>query len=111
MKLEVQAPEGTGTELYRWLMDDPDVAGSTDISAADSGASEMGIGFDILSVVLPNAIALGQLVAAIVTYRASRQQSTGSAPSITINHANMIVLVEGDGSGAVGMLTQNPKDS
>lgn len=105
MELVVRAPEGSGSELYKWLSDDPDVPKSATVSAADSGTADMGIGFDILTIALPNAIALGQLILAIAAYRISRQQSTGEAPQISIGTINNFVFVEGDGSDAARRLT------
>jgi hypothetical protein len=104
MELEVRAHEGTGTDLYRWLVSDPDV--SATISPADASSGEMGLGFDILNLVIPNTLALGSLVTAIATYRTSRQQSTGIAPQVSVGHADTFVLVEGDGSNALEQLGQ-----
>ncbi len=108
MELVVRAPEGSGSELYKWLNDDPDVPASATVSAADSGTGDMGIGFDILTIAVPNAIALGQLIVAIAAYRISRQQSTGAAPQISIGHIDNFVLIEGDGSDAARKLTRGP---
>jgi hypothetical protein len=105
MELVVRAPEGSGSELYQWLIEDPDVPKSATVSAADSGAGDMGIGLDILAIAVPNAIAAGQLIVAIAAYRISRQQSTGAAPQISIGHVDNFVFIEGDGSDAARKLT------
>jgi hypothetical protein len=110
VELVVRAQEGSGPELFKWLSDDPDVPKSASVSAADSSPGDMGIGFDILTIVVPNVIALGQLIVAIATYKASRQGSTGESPQISIGRANTFVLIEGDGSGALRRLTREPEE-
>jgi len=104
MDLVVRAQEGSGSELYKWLSDDPDVRKSASVGAADSATGDMGIGFDILTIAVPNAIAVGQLIVAIATYRTSCRQRTGEAPQISIGHADTFVFIDGDGSDAARIL-------
>ena len=105
MEIQVRAQHGTGSDLYRWLIQDVDL--SATISAADAASGEMGIGFDVLNLVISNSIGLGGLITAIATYRMSRQQSTGTAPQVSVGHADTFVLVEGDGSDAMKQLGQD----
>ncbi|MEU6010429.1 hypothetical protein [Streptomyces sp. NPDC047453] len=108
MKLTIQTDHGSGTDLYRWLLEDPGArpyaAGATP-AAVDPDGGEMGIGFDVLNLVVPNVIALGSLVVSIATYRHQLQQSTGTAPRVSIARSNVVVAVEGDGAEAVQQLT------
>ncbi|MBW5250440.1 hypothetical protein ABZ580_11045 [Streptomyces sp. NPDC012486] len=109
MELTIQTDNGAGTNLYRWLLEDPEAAayasGATP-AAMDPAGGEMGIGFDVLNLVIPNVIALSSLVVSIATYRLQAQQSTGTAPSVSVSQAGVVVVVEGDGSEAVRQLTQ-----
>ncbi|WP_191971441.1 effector-associated constant component EACC1 [Streptomyces luteolifulvus] len=109
MELSIRTDHGAGTDLYRWLLEDPEAgahaAGATP-AAMDPAGGEMGIGFDVLNLVIPNLIALGSLVVSIATYRLQLQQSTGTAPNVTISQSNVVVVVDGDGTDAVRQLTQ-----
>ncbi|MFB6426675.1 hypothetical protein ACFCXC_06520 [Streptomyces microflavus] len=109
MELTIKTDDGAGTDLYRWLIEDPETApyasGATP-AAMDPDGGEMGIGFDILNLVIPNAIALSSLVVSITTYRLQARQSTGTAPKVSISQAGVVVVVEGDGSEAVRRLSQ-----
>ena len=100
MELVVRTAEGAGADLYRWLLDDPRVPPDASVTpAADAAApGEMGLAFDVLNLMVPNMIALGSLLVSIATYRASRRDSTGTAPQISVGHADTFVAVQGDGS-------------
>jgi len=100
MELTIRTDDGTGAELYRWLLDDPDLPRDTSIrpSAGAAAPGEMGVAFDVLNLVLPNMISLGSLLVSIATYRASRRDSTGTPPQICVGHAGTFVAVQGDGS-------------
>ncbi|MFF5754800.1 hypothetical protein ACFY7A_05070 [Streptomyces longwoodensis] len=114
MELTIQTDNGAGTDLYRWLLEDPETAayasGATP-AAMDPAGGEMGIGFDVLNLVIPNVIALTSLVVSIATYRLQSQQSTGTAPSVSVSQAGIVVVVDGDGSEAVRQLTQTIESS
>jgi hypothetical protein len=109
MKLTIQTDHGSGTDLYRWLLEDPEArvyaAGATP-AAMDPDGGEMGIGFDVLNLAVPNVIALGSLVVSIGNYRHQLQQSTGTAPRVSIARADVVVAVEGDGAEAIRQLTE-----
>jgi hypothetical protein len=100
MELIIRTAEGTGADLYGWLLEDPDLPRDASVTPSADGAAagEMGLAFDVLNLVLPNSIALGTLVVSIVTYRAAQRDRTGTAPQISVGHADMFVAVQGDGS-------------
>ncbi|NEA55355.1 hypothetical protein G3I60_14665 [Streptomyces sp. SID13666] len=109
MELTIQTDDGAGTDLYRWLLEDPEAAAyasGVTPAAMNPAGGEMGIGFDVLNLVIPNVIALSSLVTSIATYRLQTQQSTGTAPSVSVSHIGIRVVVVGDGNEAVAQLTQ-----
>lgn len=100
MELVIRTAQGTGADLYRWLLDDPDLPRDASVTPAADGSApgEMGLAFDVLNLVLPNSIALGGLMVSIATFRASQRDRTGTAPQISVGHADTFVAVQGDGS-------------
>lgn len=99
--------EGEGADLLTWLVADPDVARTTEITSAPSEREgEMGSGFDLLNFLVSNSISLSSLIVAIVTFRESRRRSTGAAPAVKIIYQTIVVSVEGDGQEALRRLTQ-----
>jgi hypothetical protein len=118
MELVIQTEEGVGTDLYRWLTADEDLAPDGRITPADAGrAGDMGIGFDVLNLVIPNAIALGSLITSVAAFREQHRESTGAAPQIgvghaspqvTVGHVDTFVMIENDGSEALRQLTIPP---
>jgi hypothetical protein len=109
MELIIRAEEGAGADLYQWLLSDSDIPRSvTATPAIQDAPGEMGIGFDILNLVIPNAITLGSLVVSIAAFRETRRGRTGAAPQISIGHADTFVMVEDhDGANALRRITEN----
>jgi hypothetical protein len=83
------------TSLYRWLAEDREVARDAAITpvATPPGRGEMGGAFEVINVVLSQAIALGGLLVSCATWRASRPR----APVVRIERDGVTVTVE-DGS-------------
>ncbi|MFF3907607.1 hypothetical protein ACFYZJ_16750 [Streptomyces sp. NPDC001848] len=114
MELTIRTDHGVGTDLYRWLLEDPEArvyAAEATPAATDPGGGEMGIGFDVLNLVIPNVIALSSLVVSIATYRQQVRQSTGTTPSVSVGHGGVVIVVEGDGTEAVRQLTRTAGSS
>ena len=109
MELAIEVEDGAGAELYQWLVEDPEVrrytAGAEPVDGKGR-SGEMGLGFDILNLVIPNAIALAGLVVSIASFRNQRRQSTGAAPTVAVRHGDVLVVVSGDGTEALQTLTQ-----
>ena len=106
MELIIRTVEGAGADLYRWLLEDPDLPPEATVtpSGEDGAVGEMGLAFDVLNLILPNSIALGSLIVSIATFRASRRDRTGTAPQISVRHADTFVAVQGDGTEALRRL-------
>lgn len=94
MKLMVHVDSDAGPDLYRWLVADTEVDGLAPHD--DSRPGDMGLAFDVLNLVIPNAIALASLVTSILTFRESRKQSGIPEPAIRIECGDVVVRVEGD---------------
>lgn len=107
MELNIEVGDDAGSDLYRWLVDDPQVRrfAADAEPVADADTHVMGLAFDVLNLVVPNAVALGSLVVSIAAFREQRRQSTGAAPTVNIQHAGVLALVDGDGAEAVRRLT------
>lgn len=107
MELNIEVGDDAGSDLYRWLVDDPQVRrfAADAEPVADDDTHVMGLAFDVLNLVVPNAVALGSLVVSIAAFREQRRQSTGAAPTVNIQHAGVLALVDGDGAEAVRRLT------
>lgn len=102
MKLMIRADEGVGADLYRWLISDPELSLGAAINPVPQAAGgEMGLGFDLLNLIIPNTIALGSLVVSLASFRDSRRQSTGVAPHVSIGHADTITVIDGNGAEAL----------
>jgi hypothetical protein len=75
--------------LYRWLSEDPDLIHTAALSlrpaAPDPGT--MGGAFDAITVIVSNAISLGSLIVAYLSWRGSRP----SAPAMTIERNEITV--------------------
>lgn len=80
------------TSLYRWLVQDPDVAQQADVSleSEQAVAGEMGGAFEVINAVVANGIALGSLAVACATWRAARP----TAPAVRIERNGVTVTVE-----------------
>ncbi|MFH8570345.1 hypothetical protein [Streptomyces sp. NPDC017993] len=80
------------TSLYRWLVQDPDVAEQADVSlgSEQAGAGEMGGTLEVINAVVANGIALGSLAIACATWRAARP----TAPAVRIERDGVTVTVE-----------------
>ncbi|MCP2297005.1 hypothetical protein SAMN04244553_1987 [Nocardia amikacinitolerans] len=95
MNLSIHVDSEAAPDLYRWLASDPEVArGIT--PAAESSRGDMGLAFDILNLVVPNAIALSSLITSILMYRASREESGTRVPTVRIEYSEKYVVVDGD---------------
>jgi hypothetical protein len=97
-ELTVKAEEGSGTDVYRWLATDPDTRGfgpgAVPAGHEDAdGDGLMGTGFDLLNLLIPNALALGSLFTSLAAFRDQRRRGTGSAPAITVEAGAAIVVV------------------
>jgi hypothetical protein len=107
MKVSIHTTLDESTELYKWLLKDPAVAG--DITPGGKIKSgEMGLALDVLNLAIPNTIALASLVTSILTYRQYREESGSSVPSVQIEHSQMIALVDGDLDTVLGKLLPRP---
>lgn len=109
MELTIRTDQGLGTDLYRWLLEDPEArvhAAQAVPADADPAGGEMGLGFDVLNLVIPNVIALSSLIVSIAGYRHQVRQSTGTAPTVSVAQGGVVIVVEGDGAEAVRQLTQ-----
>jgi len=110
MELIIQAEEGVGADLYQWLLSDSDIPRAVAVTPAIQDAvGEMGLGFDILNLAIPNAITLGSLVVSIAAFRESRRDRTGATPQISVGRAGTFVVVDGDGANALRQLTDKPE--
>jgi hypothetical protein len=100
MDLSIRTEDGAGTDLYRWLNEDPELRGQLTITPASADrAGEMGLGFDLLNLIIPNTIALGSLVASIASFRQARRQGTGTTPRVSIGQVGVYVDVDVDDDG------------
>ncbi|WP_458087571.1 effector-associated constant component EACC1 [Streptomyces malaysiensis] len=74
-RLRVDAAEGAPgvLDLYRWLTEDPDAADAAELVLVDEGdhADTLG-GLEIISIVVSNLTALGNLLVAVATWRDAR---------------------------------------
>ncbi|AQA13275.1 hypothetical protein ABTY63_39175 [Streptomyces solisilvae] len=74
-RLRVDAAEGAPGvfDLYRWLTEDPDAADAAELALVDEGdhADTLG-GLEIISIVVSNLTALGNLLVAVATWRDAR---------------------------------------
>ncbi|MDI1454372.1 MULTISPECIES: hypothetical protein [unclassified Streptomyces] len=107
MDLTIRIDDGAGDELIRWLSVDPQTrrfAARTVPAAAEPGSGTMGTAFDVLNLVLPNAIALSSLMVSIASFRDQRRRSTGTAPTVSVDHAGNVVIVDGDSAAVVQQL-------
>ncbi|MET7426693.1 hypothetical protein [Dactylosporangium sp. NPDC005555] len=80
--------------FYRWLLEDPEVSRLADVSMAMRTPSpEMMGGVEVISVVASNAIALGSLVVAFLSWRDSRPRR--SVPIARLERGDVTVTIEG----------------
>ncbi|MGW1375198.1 effector-associated constant component EACC1 [Streptomyces sp. NPDC002446] len=92
---ELTPATGSLASLYRWLIQDPDVAQQAEVSLGTGPArpGAMGGAFEVINAVVTHGIALGSLAVACATWRAARP----SAPAVRIERDGVTVTVE-DGS-------------
>jgi hypothetical protein len=92
VEIRIRAAEDEGSldlsSLYQWLVQDPDVRQSVVVrlEPAAGNVGEMGVGFDAIIAIVSNAIALGSLIVAYMSWRDSRQKS----PSVSIQNINTV---------------------
>lgn len=106
MELTIRTAEGSGADLYRWLATDPPVrafaaAAAPPPPAPAPGSGTMGTGFDLLNLIVPNAIGLGGLLVSLVSFIDQRRRGTGTAPQISVAAGGVVVVVNGDVDPAV----------
>jgi Effector Associated Constant Component 1 len=92
----IKAAEGAGADVYRWLAADPPVRsfGASAVPAGrEPGDGTMGTGFDLLNLLVPNAIALASLLVSLAAFRDQRRATTGTPPAITVSSGVTIVTV------------------
>ncbi|WP_413102642.1 effector-associated constant component EACC1 [Streptomyces sp. Inha503] len=74
-RLRVDAAEGSPgvLDLYRWLTEDPDVAGAAEVALVDEEdrGDTLG-GLEAISTVVSNLTSLGSLLLAVATWRDAR---------------------------------------
>lgn len=105
MELIIRTGDGAGADLYQWLSADPELRGQVTIKGADVEPGGMGVGLDVLGLVIPNTIALGSLIMSIVSFQQQRRQSTGALPPVSIGNGGASVDIDGDGTDALRKLT------
>ncbi|MET7932405.1 hypothetical protein [Streptomyces sp. NPDC005322] len=75
LSVRVTAAEGCPGvhDLYRWLTEDPDVAGAAEVALVDEddGAEALG-SLEVVSIVVSNLTAIGNLMLAVATWRDAR---------------------------------------
>jgi Effector Associated Constant Component 1 len=92
----IKAAEGAGADVYRWLAADPPVRsfGASAVPAGrEPGDGTMGTGFDLLNLIVPNAIALAGLLVSLAAFRDQRRATTGTPPSITVAAGATVVTI------------------
>ncbi|MGW0767581.1 effector-associated constant component EACC1 [Streptomyces sp. NPDC002676] len=81
------------TSLHRWLIQDPDVTHHATLElgerVTDGPTGEMSGALEVLNIVLGDAVALGNLLVAIGTWRDTRRR----APEVRIQRAGTTVTV------------------
>ena len=95
MRLGIEVPDGDGEHLrslQRWLLRDPDMAGATfALRGRHEQPGAMGVGLDLIDVVVSNSVGLGGLILAVANWRRSR----ANAPSVLVEHQGVTVTVNG----------------
>jgi hypothetical protein len=92
----IKAAEGAGADVYRWLAADPPVRsfGASAVPAGrEPGDGTMGTGFDLLNLLVPNAIALASLLVSLAAFRDQRRATTGTPPAISVSSGVTVVTV------------------
>ena len=96
MDVTIKAAEGAGADVYRWLAADPPVRsfGAAAVPAGrEPGDGTMGTGFDLLNLLVPNAIALASLLVSLAAFREQRRATTGTPPAITVSAGATVVVI------------------
>ena len=93
MEMTIQVDEGTGPDLYQWLISDPDVLRHIRVAPADDGPDgAMGTGFDLLNLAVSSAIGLSSLGVAIAAF-VDQRRSGGREPRIEVRQETRFVLL------------------
>ncbi|WP_432252860.1 effector-associated constant component EACC1 [Streptomyces sp. HNM1019] len=74
-RLRADAAEGSPgvLDLYRWLTEDPDVAGAAEMALVDQEDRDGALGgLEVISIVVSNLTSLGNLLLAVATWRDAR---------------------------------------
>ena len=109
--MTIEVSEGAGADVYRWLAADPPVRsfGASAVPGVRADDDEsMGIGFDLLNLIIPNAIALAGLFTSLAAFRDQRRATTGTPPAITVAAGATVVTVTSaaDAQALADRLTQ-----
>ncbi|WP_326814164.1 MULTISPECIES: effector-associated constant component EACC1 [unclassified Streptomyces] len=95
IRMAIEEDEGgsQAVSLYRWLGNDPDVAGSGGISLlpSDRSTGHMGPVLDLVDAVLSNSVQLLALLVSVATWRDTRARTA----RVRIEHAGTTVTLDG----------------
>lgn len=98
MDLTIRTGEGAGSDLCRWLAADPPVRGfgaAAVPAGREPGDGTMGTGFDLLNLIVPSVIALGDLLVSLGSFLDQRRRGTGSEPPISVAAGGIVIVVNG----------------